>query len=350
MKFMQWNRFFKFCCMIAFFCLLFFAVQRLLIPKYQDNDIREGSMIAEYYGEEHDFDVIMIGNCEVYSTYIPAEIWQNYGINSYIRGSAEQYMPQTYYLLEETLKYETPKVVVFNVLSLIYDEARTEAYNRMTMDGMKNSKIKYDCIRASKMEDETMQSYVFPLLRFHTRWKDVNQSDIDHYFTKDPVTHNGYYMRVDVKGVDYIPNPKPLADPALPEKSMEYLDKMQKLCEENGISLLLVKAPSVYPHWYEEWDDEVRKYADENGLTYINLLDYTDEIGIDYSTDTFDGGLHMNLSGAQKCSDFLGSKLVEIYGLSDRRGEAELNNIWKEKIQRYNDDIAYQKELYQIEY
>ena len=124
MKFMQWNRFFKFCCMIAFFCLLFFAVQKFLIPKYQDNDIREGSMIAEYYGEKHDFDVIMIGNCEVYSTYIPAEIWQNYGINSYIRGSAEQYMPQTYYLLEETFKYETPKVVVFNVLSLIYDEAR----------------------------------------------------------------------------------------------------------------------------------------------------------------------------------------------------------------------------------
>ena len=49
---------------------------------------------------------------------------------------------QSYYLLEETLKYEKPDVVVFNVLALKYNEPQSEAYNRLTLDGMKLSKLK----------------------------------------------------------------------------------------------------------------------------------------------------------------------------------------------------------------
>ena len=49
---------------------------------------------------------------------------EKYGITSYIRGSAQQLVWQSYYLLEETLKYEKPKVVVFNVLAMKYNEPK----------------------------------------------------------------------------------------------------------------------------------------------------------------------------------------------------------------------------------
>ena len=138
------------------FGVLFFLLQRLVVPKYAV-DLKEGSLIREYYDEEEkDFDVILIGNCELYENFSPLVMWENYGINSYIRGSAEQYLPQTYYLLKDTLRYETPKVMVFNVRSLLDVEARTEAYNRMTMDGMRWSKTKIDCIQASKLPEEHM--------------------------------------------------------------------------------------------------------------------------------------------------------------------------------------------------
>lgn len=45
-------------------------------------------------------------------------MWENYGISSYIRGSAEQLIWQSYYLLEDTLKYEKPQVVIVNVLAM----------------------------------------------------------------------------------------------------------------------------------------------------------------------------------------------------------------------------------------
>ena len=92
--------------------VILYLLQRLLMPKYMD-DVMEGGMVQEYYDEEKDHDVIFIGDCELYENISPAVLWEEYGINSYIRGSAQQLVWQSYYLLEETLRYEKPDVVVF---------------------------------------------------------------------------------------------------------------------------------------------------------------------------------------------------------------------------------------------
>lgn len=86
---------------------------------------------------------------------------ENYGITSYIRGSAQQLTWQSYYLLEDALKYETPDVVVFNVLELKYNEPQREEYNRMTLDGMRWSVSKVQAIRASMLPEEHFIDYVF---------------------------------------------------------------------------------------------------------------------------------------------------------------------------------------------
>ena len=110
----------------------------LFMPKYM-SDIPEGALIAEYYKEETGHDVIFIGDCEVYENFSPDLLWREYGLTSYIRGSAQQLIWQSYYLMEETLNYETPKVMVFNVLSMKYGEPQSEAYNRLNLDGMRLS-------------------------------------------------------------------------------------------------------------------------------------------------------------------------------------------------------------------
>ncbi len=73
-----------------------------------------------------------------------------------ISAAAQQLIWQSYYLLEETLRYETPKAVVFNVLSMKYNEPQNEAYNRMTLDGMKWSDSKAASIRASMTEKKVL--------------------------------------------------------------------------------------------------------------------------------------------------------------------------------------------------
>lgn len=318
-------------------------LQRLLMPKYM-GDIVEGALISEYYKETTDHDVIFVGDCEVYENFSPITMWEDYGITSYIRGSAQQLIWQSYYLLEETLEYEKPEVVVFNVLSMKYDTPQKEAYNRMTLDGMKWSKSKVDDIRASMMEDEEFADYVFPILRYHSRWQELTSDDFKYLFTRRPVSQSGYYMRIDVKPAQTFPKPKKLANYEFGENSWKYLEKMRKLCEEKGIQLILVKAPSLYPAWYDEWEDQIEEYAKTYELPYYNFLELTDEIGIDFTKDTYDGGLHLNLSGAEKMGAYFGKILRDEFQVPDRRNDEKIASVWAEKCAAYYDMEKRQQE------
>ena len=51
--------------------------------------------------------------------------------------------------------------------------------------------------------------------------------------------------------------------------------------------------------------------------------------------DTYDGGLHLNLFGAEKLSEYFGKILVEEYGVFDHRGEEIYDTIWEEKVSFY---------------
>lgn len=314
--------------------VILFLLQRLVMPKYMGT-VREGALIGEYYSEQKDFDVIFIGDCEVYENFVPATLWEKYGINSYIRGSAQQLIWQSYYLMEETLTYEKPDVIVFNVLALQYNEPQKEAYNRMTIDGMRWSPSKIKCIQASMLESENFIEYVFPLLRYHDRWNALEPEDFRYLFTTGQVGHNGYYMQVGVEPVVSVPEGKILGDYSFGENAFRYLDKMVELCEKEEVELVLIKAPSLYPVWYPQWEEQVVQYAQDHDLKYINFLDCTEEIGLDYSRDTYDAGLHLNLYGATKLTDYFGAWLVEEYRLSNRRDEEELSQIWGEKLQLF---------------
>lgn len=331
-------------CTVVLVCISLYFLQEILMPKYV-SDVVEGDLIAEYYEEEKDHDVLFIGDCEVYENFSPVVLWEEYGINSYIRGSAQQLIWQSYYLLEDALRYETPDVVVFNVLSMKYNEPQKEAYNRMSIEGMEWSMSKVNCIKASMTEEEQFLDYVFPILRYHGRWQEVTTEDFTEIYETDKVSHNGYYMRVDVKPAGDVPEGKILADYNFGENAYFYLDKMRTLCEEKGIELILVKAPSLYPYWYEEWEMQIEEYANMHNLCYINYLELLEETGIDFQTDTYDGGLHLNLSGAEKLSRHFGNVLVEEGNLEDRRGEAELAERWEEKIEAYHreEETQYKK-------
>ncbi len=312
-------------------------LQKLLMPKYMSGTV-EGAMIAEYYREPKNHDVIFIGDCEVYDSFIPAVLWEEYGIHSYVRGSAQQLVWQSYYLLEETLKYEKPKVVVFNVLALKYNVPQKESYNRMTLDGMRLSASKLKAVTASMLEEESLIEYLFPILRYHSRITELKQEDFKYWFKKDKVTHNGYYMRVEAVPAEYIPEGRPLGDYSFGEKAYFYLDKMVELCNEHGIQLVLVKAPSLYPYWYAEWETQVEQYAAEHNLKYVNFLELAEECGINYETDTYDAGLHLNLSGAEKTTRFFSDFLKKECGLESRKGEEGLETIWQEKLEHYYAD------------
>ena len=408
---------------------------RLVQPKYDGGEFPlEGNFTSEYYDETTDHDVLMIGDCEVYENFDPITLWKEYGITSYIRGNAQQLTWQSYYLLEEALERETPKVVIYNVQALTHKRPEKEEYNRMTLDGMKWSKTKWDAVRASMCKGERFIDYLFPLLRYHSRFTSLGEEDITYFMTPRKVTCNGYYMRIDTlpaseggfDDTEWIQTlyPGQIAepvdngknededdsekDPADEDKSfgeiddpwadidlesleegddvinggaledegdaeadeteaddaedteedespikdegekfgdrpMKYLEMIRTLCESKGIKLILIKAPSLSPRWYDSQEEQVVGYAEEHNLPYINFYKLIKETGIDYETDTYDGGLHMNYNGATKLSKWLGKELKEKYGINDHRADKKLAGVYREKVEWQQKIIDAQK-------
>ena len=320
---------------ILIFVLIFIFFNRLLSPKYATSLV-EGSMISQYYNESKDHEVIFIGDCEVYANFSPMVMYEEEGIKAYVRGSSQQLVWQSYSILEETLKYETPKVVVFNVNALRYSEPVSEEYNRLTIDYMKWSKKKMDIIKSSMTEDENIWYYIFPILRYHSRYDKLTEEDFEYLFKRKDNTFNGFLVNKNIKPAGDLPVQRKLASYQFEDICYDYLDKITKLCKDNGIQLVLIKAPSLYPYWYDEYDEQMQKYAEENNVDYYNLKNYVDEIGIDYSVDTYDGGLHLNLTGATKLSEFFANILMENYDLTNYKGDP----LYEQKLKEYKEYVS----------
>ena len=106
--------------------VLLYLCQLVLMPKYNAY-MREGALVSEYYKQSgRNNDVIFLGDCEVYANFSPIALYENYGITSYIQGSPQQLVWQSYYLLEETLKYEKPEVLCSTPLRCAIASRRTK--------------------------------------------------------------------------------------------------------------------------------------------------------------------------------------------------------------------------------
>ena len=70
----------------------------------------------------------------------------------------------------------------------------------------------------------------------------------------------------------------------------------------------------------------LESFAQEKGVTYIDLNEKQAELGLDWTQDTNDGGDHMNLNGARKVVKYFGNYFRENLNLTDHRGR----DGWKE--------------------
>ena len=188
-------------------------------------------------------------------------------------------------------------------------------------------------------EEESFIEYLFPLLRFHSRITQLESADLEYFFGSPTASSKGYLMQTGIVPMtEEAEEGRELLDYTLPESAMEYLDKMRALCEEKGAELILIKAPtnSWGYWWYDEWDSQIVGYAEKNSLAYYNFIPLCEEIGIDWTTDTYDEGVHLNVYGAEKLTEYFGRILSEKHGIEDRRDDAALSKAWEQSIIEYN--------------
>lgn len=328
-----------FVCLCAVTLLL---AQALLVP-HDSTANPEAFLMHDFIEADVTRDeVVFIGDCEVYESFSPATLWQEFGIESRVVGTPGQQMWHSYAALCEVLERSSPRVVVLGVYGLVYNEPTSEVYSRMALDALPLSAAKMDAVRTGLTEGELPLSYVFPLLRYHDRWSSLTWRDFTALFERQaPISSRGYLVKTGVVGAAHAyPDHEgalPPLDGAFGDTVLDYFDRIVTLCRERGVQLVLVKAPTDswrYP-WHEEYEQSAVALAEQYGLPYYNLLNDFERIGLDLTVDSYDAGLHLNVSGAEKLSRYFGDALKQRYELSDTRTNDDRTTAWQVEIERY---------------
>lgn len=331
----KWNIILRCVAFCVVFVLLFGNLTQYL-RRYDD----ETNEIHAFYDEpKNSIDVLWIGSSPLLRGVSPMLMYQDYGFTGYVRASALQAPAVSHALLAESLQYQNPKVVVLVCDNLFqsYDYAEREGDLRRALDGMKLSGHKWSVIQeVTKADDrQTSLSYLFPLFRYHERWKEINlaeakpQSLLEHSYKKGHV-----YLR-DVEPQMY---PEGFMQPkgeevVFDENALYYAEKSIALCKEKGVEVVLLHLPKM--NWSFAKSQAMAKFAEQNRIPYLDFnTDFIQqEVGLLPEQDYYDKG-HVNLQGSVKVSNWLGAYLAETYDLQNHRDDA-MYAQWEKDLEQY---------------
>lgn len=315
--------------LISFALLFIFFVNQLtyiFFPK--DIYTQKFLTVNSFYDlEKESIDVLFLGPSTFHRTFSPLELWENYGFPSFTFSSAGQTAQVSYYLLIEALKYQNPKIVVLDAV-LLFNQADAdskEGVYRPIIDALRWSKNKISFILdvVSKSNEQTLANFFFPLLRYHTRWDELEEKDFRVDLGSLRNIHKGsrgfYYNPQEVDFPEDYMQPSHEIIP-LSGDAEYYYNKIIALCEEKNIQVILVTLPRV--PWDYSKHNAVQKFADENQIEYIDFCVRENflVLGLDPKMD-FTNENHLNITGSSKVLIEFGKRLVDIGELRDKRND-----------------------------
>ena len=323
--------------------IAFSLLTMLFMPKYIDENI-DGRITAEYYREKTPIDVIFTGSSTVQAGVSPLTLYREYGITAYNRSNSSQVVPISYAMISDSFRRNKPELVVLDVGFLYQsDDYVDEGSSRKSLDAMRWSKAKSDCIKDVMDPTEKFIDYIFPILRFHSRWNDLKLEDFKYIIYKPTVTCNGQLLQFETIEDDVENNPYKLDDGMLAtDRTMVYLQNIVGICRENGVQLFLMKMPVIAGNWNSGIDEQMKEFAEANGLNYVNFIDDFESIGLNKNTD-FSDVQHMNSIGAEKFTKYLGEYIINNYTVSDRTKDVSIKKIFDKKLDRYESMMEERK-------
>lgn len=299
--------------------------------------------VGMYCLPDNSIDVLYLGSSHSFSSISPEDIYMDYGITGYVQASSCQKLWQSYYYLEEALYTQHPKVVILDTFMALDGNPQSEPFNREAIDKMRYSPAKIkSAMTAYQMnpDEEDFISYLMPAFRYHDRWENLSNMDFEYPFMPSTTAAKGFLPRIGAVPTEFnlCDYDKPDAEPMiLNETCNQYLTKIKELCNDNNIELILVKYPTCL--WNQINSLTVKSWADANGVNFMDFnsdVELRQQVNIDWSIDSLDGGNHLNYDGAMKMSKWFGNYLSENYSFSDKRLDSAYN-VWD------NDYYYYKK-------
>ena len=275
---------------IAFLLILALAIGALSWYSYPKNNSPEAG-IQDYTAHgflaepENSLEVVILGDSVPLCAFSPQEIEEVSGIRSYVCATTGQTLVKSETFLREFFQNQSPSLVILEANHL------------------------YKTFTGLDQAEETLYRAV-PLLRYHDNWKFLKPAQAlaaVHYDVRIP--ERGYYEKGGTEGIevtDYMAYTDG-TDP-IPEESLREVRRVAAFCRDHGAKLLLLSAPSA-ANWSYYSHNAVAALADSLGVPYVDMN--LESVAIDWTQDTPDAGDHLNGSGAEKASRWLGEYLTK---------------------------------------
>lgn len=308
-------------------CVLFVAILlgllqvSSLVFQPKSNDKASGIHYTRANGifsePKDSIDTVFIGDSEVYHSFIPLNIWRDYGITSYDVSSPSQKLVYSMEFLKKTFENQSPKIVFLETNAIF---------------------------RKSYLEDEITYKaeQIFPVFRYHDRWKNLQLKDFSATVE--------YTANENNKGYYFTKKSKPATDKAIKEymkysdvsapilsTNRKYLNGIAKFCKNHGAKLVLISTPST-KNWNYQRHNTMEAISKDLGVDYIDTNLLRDDIPIDWKKDTKDKGDHLNYNGAVKLTDYVGKYLDDTKLFKDKRNDPSYDN-WNTCLDKFEKQV-----------
>ncbi len=287
------------------------------------------SRFMGFYAEPKDsLDIVMIGSSPTYSCCVMPELYGEYGIKAYPLASNVQRPIAGQFLVKEAEKTQAPALYMFEMRMYVGLEVGlggNMAYTREVTDNMKYSANRIDAINAMvtqhiTTEDTDKYTYYLDIFKYHSNWGNlIDPVQLRSWRFSSPDPLKGYKITDKVGPAEAAPVPDDPVPMDLDPYEEQALQDLLATLKETGAQALFYVSPYVLKEEDAEKYAHIRDVVEAAGYDWLDMNQYYDEIGLDFSRDFSDYGVHTNAVGAQKCTVFLGEYLRDRYDLPDHR-------------------------------
>ncbi len=188
----------KVICFLLIFTAFLGIGSKIFIPKKNSAEYGNKNYYGNsYHGERaNSIDIVVVGNSSAYKkAFLHLNFGTNMDIPVFVCGAPAQKIQEGYYMLENFLKEQKPKVVIYETEGIFnsYGKKIKSSYNQAKRDLIFLSN-EIDGINATL---DVVTANICPLLKYHNRWSSLKPEDFTlepdyskHYVSKGYVLTN----------------------------------------------------------------------------------------------------------------------------------------------------------------
>lgn len=306
--------------------LVLFEVSRFLERKVSRD------RYTDYIQSDELLDVMFFGSSHAYYTWNPMVLWNEYGIASYNMGNPTERISTTYWTMKQAFNEHTPKVAVVDLYVINEVSQKVDWYAEFVHDAWDCFPLSVDKVKASidvfEERDNTIET-LFPFGMYHSRWNDITSDDFLKGSKRSKgITVNEFTEIVSFESPVLVDDVSDISEIGV---GPDYLSRIMDLCDDKNVELIFVYTPHIASEDGQKAVNWVKEMASQRG---VDVLDLVREDIVDYSIDMEDDS-HLNSSGAQKTTKFLGNYLVQQYSMEDHRQDINYSS-WADDSIKYS--------------